>query len=120
MANSQEIIAVVDDDPDMRDAMVTLISAYGYGTRTFDTAETFLACASECQARCLLVDIQLGDLSGVELARQLAADGFKFPIIFMSGHDVCSGRGFGPPCLDDHRVAGRRSGTAVDSHQEER
>ena len=87
MANSQEIVAVVDDDPDMRDAMVTLISAYGYGARAFDSAETFLACASKCQARCLLVDIQLGDLSGVELARQLAADGFKFPIIFMSGHD---------------------------------
>lgn len=87
MANSQEIVAVVDDDPEMRAAMVTLISAYGYGARTFDSAETFLACASTCRARCLLVDIQLGDLSGVELAHQLAADGFKFPIIFMSGHD---------------------------------
>ena len=87
MENSQGIVAVVDDDPDMRAAMATLISAYGYGTRTFDSAETFLASAPACQARCLLVDIQLGDLSGVELARQLTANGFKFPIIFMSGHD---------------------------------
>jgi len=47
MTNSQEIVAVVDDDPDMRDAMVRLISAYGYGARTFDSAETFLACASK-------------------------------------------------------------------------
>ena len=50
-------------------------------------AETFLACAATFRASCLLVDIELGDLSGVELARQLAADGFKFPIIFMTGHD---------------------------------
>ena len=63
------------------------MSAYGYGTQTFDSAETFLVSASTCRASCLLVDIQLGDLSGVELARQLAADGFKFPIIFMTGLD---------------------------------
>ena len=87
MSNSQEIVAVIDDDPEMRAAMTMLVSAYGYGAHTFDSAETFLACASTCRASCLLVDIQLGDLSGVELARQLAADGFKFPIIFMTGHD---------------------------------
>ena len=87
MANSQEIVAVVDDDPEIRAAMATLISSHGYGALTFDSAETFLACASTCLAKCLLVDIELGDLSGVELARQLAADGFKFPVIFMSGHD---------------------------------
>jgi FixJ family two-component response regulator len=65
----------------MRAAMRTLVSAYGYGAHTFDSAETFLACASTCRASCLLVDIQLCELSGVELARQLAADGFEFPII---------------------------------------
>ena len=87
MANSQEVVAVVDDDPEMCAAMATLISSLGYGALTFDSAETFLACASTCPAKCLLVDIELGDLSGVELARQLAADGFKFPVIFMSGYD---------------------------------
>ena len=87
MSNSQEIVAVIDDDPEMRAAMRTLVSAYGYGAHTFDLAQTFLACASICRASCLLVDIQLGELSGVELARQLAADGFEFPIIFMTGCD---------------------------------
>ena len=67
--------------------MATLVSASGYGAHTFDSAETFLACTSTCRASCLLVDIQLGELSGVELARQLATDGFKFPIIFMTGCD---------------------------------
>jgi FixJ family two-component response regulator len=87
MSNPQEIIAVIDDDPEMRVAMARLLSAHEYSPHTFDSAETFLTNASTCRASCLLVDIQLGDLSGVELARQLAADGFKFRIIFMTGDD---------------------------------
>jgi FixJ family two-component response regulator len=87
MSNSQEIVAIIDDEPEMRAAMRRLVSAYGYDAHTFDSAETFLARASTFRASCLLVDIELGDLSGIELARQLAADGFKFPIIFMTGHD---------------------------------
>jgi FixJ family two-component response regulator len=86
MSNLQNIIAVVDDDPGVREALETLLSAYGYDAETFNSAETFLARASTCRAVCLIVDIHLGDITGVELARQLAADGFKFPIIFMTGH----------------------------------
>ena len=41
---------------------------------------------------CLLVDIQLGDITGVELARQLTAEGYKFPVIFMTGQERCGGR----------------------------
>ena len=86
MSKLQKIIAVIDDDPEMRASMARLVSACGYSAETYDSAETFLICASRCRAICLLVDIQLGDISGVELAHQLAADGFKFPIIFMTGH----------------------------------
>ena len=85
MSNLQKIIAVIDDDPEMRASMAMLVSAYGYNVETFDSAETFLTCASMCRAICLLVDIQLGGISGVELAHQLAAEGLKFPIIFMTG-----------------------------------
>jgi FixJ family two-component response regulator len=87
MSDSHKVIAVVDDDPEMRAAMASLLSAYGYGAETFDSAETFLTCASTSKATCLVVDIQLGDISGVELAHQLAADGFTYPIIFMTGLD---------------------------------
>jgi FixJ family two-component response regulator len=86
MSNLKNIIAVVDDDPEMRASLETLLSAYGYDVETFDSAEAFLARASTCRALCLIVDFHLGDITGVELARQLAADGFKFPIIFMTGH----------------------------------
>jgi FixJ family two-component response regulator len=87
MSNQDKIVAVVDDDPEMRAAMASLLSASGYCAETFDSAETFLTCASTSKAICLVVDIQLGDISGVELAHQLAADGFKYPIIFMTGLD---------------------------------
>ena len=85
MINGQKIVAVVDDDPEMRAAMASLLSSYGYRAETFDSAETFLTCASTSKATCLVVDIQLGDISGVELANQLVADGYSYPIIFMTG-----------------------------------
>jgi FixJ family two-component response regulator len=87
MSNQQKTIAVVDDDPEMRCAMRNLLSALGYIGKTYDTAKTFLNCASTCEASCLVLDIQLGDISGIELALRLAADGFRFPIIFMTGLD---------------------------------
>jgi FixJ family two-component response regulator len=83
----QTIVAIVDDDPEMRDATANLLSACGYGTETFDSAEAFLNAAATSKASCLVTDIQLGDISGVELAHQLAADGYKYPIIFMTAFD---------------------------------
>jgi FixJ family two-component response regulator len=87
MSDSQMIVAVVDDDPEMRASLATLLDAVGYRAETYDSAETFLTCASTCKACCLVIDINLGDITGVELAHQLCADGLKWPIIFMSGLD---------------------------------
>ena len=79
MSNEEKIVAVVDDDPEMRAAMVRILSALGYSAKTFDFAESFLVCAPTSNANCLVVDIQLGDISGIELAHQLAADGIRVP-----------------------------------------
>ena len=87
MPNLQKTVAVVDDDPEMRASLATLLAAVGYRAETYDLAETFLVCASTCKACCLVIDINLGDITGVELAHQLCADGLKWPIIFMSGID---------------------------------
>jgi FixJ family two-component response regulator len=87
MSSENEMIAVVDDDPEMRSAMARLLRGLGYDAWTFDSARTFLNCASRCKAICLVVDIQLGEICGIDLACRLAAEGFKFPIIFMSGRD---------------------------------
>ena len=87
MSDSQKTVAIVDDDPEMRSSLATLLSAVGYRAETYDSAETFLICASSCKACCLAIDITLGDPTGVELAHHLSADGLKWPIIFMSGLD---------------------------------
>jgi FixJ family two-component response regulator len=87
MSDLQKTVAVVDDDPEMRASLATLLDALGYRAETYDSAETFLICASTCKASCLVIDINLGDITGVELVDQLLADGLKWPIIFMSGHD---------------------------------
>jgi FixJ family two-component response regulator len=85
--SQKKIVAVVDDDPEIRASIAALLSASGYCAATFDSAETFLCHVATCKAICLLVDIDLGDISGVELVRQLAADGFGWPTIFMTGLD---------------------------------
>jgi FixJ family two-component response regulator len=85
MAAQQPVIAVVDDDPDLRSALGELLAMFGYSIELFASGEEFLAAAATTAAACLVIDIQLGDISGVELARQLAALGCKSPVIFMTG-----------------------------------
>jgi FixJ family two-component response regulator len=87
MAMQRTTVAVVDDDFMMRKATAILLSALGYCTELFASAEEFLDAAMRSEASCLVVDIRLGDISGVELGRQLTANGFKFPIIFMTASD---------------------------------
>ena len=64
-----------------------LLSASGYDTEVFASAEAFLACAATSKASCLVVDIHLGEISGIELHRRLTASGFKLPVIFMTAVD---------------------------------
>ena len=85
MEKQRNVIAIVDDDPGMRDGLEDLISMFGYRTEVYSSAEEFVRAAITTEASCTVIDIQLGDISGVELARHLSATGFTFPIIFMTG-----------------------------------
>jgi FixJ family two-component response regulator len=87
MSIQNAIVAVVDDDAGTRRAMRRLLYAFGYTTYSFDSAEAFLKTAAGSKANCLVVDIQLGEVSGIELARRLSQAGLKFPIIFMTAVD---------------------------------
>jgi FixJ family two-component response regulator len=80
-----DVIGIVDDDPGIRDALDLLLSSYGYRTELFATAEEFIIAAGTTKSTCLLVDIELGDITGIELGHKLVAMGYDFPVIFMTG-----------------------------------
>jgi FixJ family two-component response regulator len=83
----KKIVAIVDDDPAIRKASQSLLATFGYATYTYDSAEAFLRVAAASKANCVVIDIQLGDISGVELGRRLLESGFRIPIIFMTAVD---------------------------------
>jgi FixJ family two-component response regulator len=78
------IVAVIDDDRLILQAMKQLLSALGYGAELYESSKAFLANVMGCTASCLMVDVQIGNDSGVMLAHDLTEAGYKFPIIFMS------------------------------------
>lgn len=85
LANRMRTIAIVEDDPSMLQGLNRLLSARGFNVQAFSSAELFLEDAADCKAACLLLDIQLGGISGIELKRRLASSGGNLPVIFMTG-----------------------------------
>jgi FixJ family two-component response regulator len=85
LAVQQNVIAIVDDDLGILEALELALKSHGYLTELFASAEELLSAAATLQAACLVIDIQLGDDSGVELVRRLAARGFALPVIFITG-----------------------------------
>ena len=78
---------VVDDDPGLLKSVARLLAHHGIDSRTFASAEALLESDSVQTATCLLLDIHLGGISGIELQRRLAASGSKWPVIFMTAND---------------------------------
>jgi FixJ family two-component response regulator len=82
-----KVVAVVDDEWAMRKAVVRLLSASGFATRDYASAEAFLDCPAACESACLVLDVNLGGISGIELRRQLTRAGSHLPVIFITGID---------------------------------
>jgi len=81
------MIAVVDDDASMLKGIERLLGAHGFATKVFASAEAFLDLDGAADVDCLLVDIHLGGMSGIELRHQLKASDCKLPVIFMTAFD---------------------------------
>ena len=79
-------IAVVDDDEAVREAMQCLLECLGYIVSIFGTAEEFLNSKQISDTSCLITDVQMPGLSGLDLQDRLLAQGHRFPIIFITGH----------------------------------
>jgi FixJ family two-component response regulator len=80
-------VAVVDDDESLCRSFGRLLRAAGLQPVTYDSAESFLADSNHPQFGCLVLDIQLGAMSGIELAQRLVAEGGHIPIIFITAHE---------------------------------
>ena len=80
-------VAVVDDDDSLCRSLGRLLRAAGIQPTAYDSAEAFLADTKHPPFDCLVLDIQLGGMSGVELHQQLAASGSRTPVIFITAHD---------------------------------
>jgi FixJ family two-component response regulator len=80
-------VAVVDDDENVCRSLGRLLRATGIHPITYASAEAFLADTRHPQFDCLVLDIQLGGMSGIELAQEIVAKGEKTPFIYITAHD---------------------------------
>jgi FixJ family two-component response regulator len=80
------IVFVVDDDSSVREAIESLIQSVGLRVETFETAQEFLRSKRPDVPGCVVLDVRLPGLSGLDLQRELAAHGIKLPVIFITGH----------------------------------
>jgi len=86
MSQATPIVFIVDDDISVRESLEALISLAGWQSETFASAQAFLAHPRVRAPSCLILDVSLPDLNGLELQERIAADRIDIPIIFITGH----------------------------------
>ena len=86
MTATQETIFIVDDDPSIRAALENLLSSIGRQVETYAAAQDFLRDFPRDAAGCLVLDVQMPGLSGLDLQSELSHAGIHLPIIFLTGH----------------------------------
>jgi FixJ family two-component response regulator len=86
MSEERPTIFVVDDDASMRDALKNLLRSVGLNVETFGVAQEFLSSQRSKAPGCLVLDVRLPGLSGLDLQRQLAEANVQIPIVFITGH----------------------------------
>jgi FixJ family two-component response regulator len=87
MATRPQIVAIVEDDPSVRKSLKRLLNAYGFTTEGYASAEAFLDAGAAGRTDCLVLDINLSGMSGIELRQQLTASGSALPVIFITAVD---------------------------------
>ena len=85
---NRSVVFVVDDDPDMLRGVKRLLRQYGYEATLFSSAEAFKNHTDFEEALCVILDINLGDGSGIELRHRLKAAGNTVPVIYTTGNDT--------------------------------
>ena len=86
MTAGASVVFVVDDDPSVRSSLKFLLSTVGLQVESFDSADAFLHKKPPDVPSCLVLDVRLPGLSGIDIQRELAARNIRIPIIFLTGH----------------------------------
>jgi FixJ family two-component response regulator len=86
MTKAEQVVFVIDDDPSMRKAIGELIEAVGISCQTFESGQELLDATLPDVPACLVLDVRLPGLSGLNLQRELKASDINIPIIFITGH----------------------------------
>jgi FixJ family two-component response regulator len=84
---TKTLVSVVDDDESVRDATRILLRSAGYGVETFESGELFLKSDTRSRTQCLILDMCMPGMDGLELQRRLSNSGASLPIIFVTAHD---------------------------------
>jgi|SRR2546422_7186277 len=83
---NNKVIAIVDDDEAVRVALEGLLRSAGLTARAFESAENFLESGQQLKTACLIADIRMPGMSGLELQAKLNAENCRIPIIFITAH----------------------------------
>lgn len=86
MKSSNPIVFIVDDDASVRRALERLIRSAGFDAESFPSAQNFLCSARHDRPACVVLDIQMPGITGLELQEQLGGAGLNMPIVFVTGH----------------------------------
>lgn len=96
---SERLIAIIDDDESLRTALLGLVRSLGYRGLGFGSAEEFIAAAEAGESDCIVTDIQMQGLSGIDLTIKLAERGSRTPVILITARSE-------PALLDRARTSG--------------
>jgi len=81
-----QLISIVDDDDALRNSLDDLIRSIGFRTQGFPSAEAFLSSNQACDTACLILDVRMPSMNGLELQRKMVAANWRIPIIFITSH----------------------------------
>jgi two-component system, LuxR family, response regulator FixJ len=84
--NDKTTIHIIDDDAAMRDSLAFLLDVNGYAAKTYETANDFLQDTAAQASSCIISDIRMPGMNGIELVRKLRSAGFRSPVILITGH----------------------------------
>ena len=86
VAGNNKVVAIVDDDAAVRVALEGLLRSAGLAARAFESAEEFIGSGQQFQVACLITDIRMPGMSGLELQAKLNAERCRIPIVFITAH----------------------------------